>query len=697
MTENRTVPKYSLARLFPLGFNEFWQKLEFKKDLELVIYSYVPATEEREEIKKTLASGGYGWGAYAIIKHFFDRYQYRTFEPHEDDFIAQFKSLCILAVSDIRKKEHLWTQVYKEIDKLLKPLKLVTDTRTSQNYDKTQQLGGQTVNKAKESLNRSEQKQTTSKNTPIFSNVDLTNSQFGGFSRQQQLATQTNEQGQSSSTGNRSHTSTKQNQINKEFYRSNKDANVVITKQDSYELSQAAARIINNFTLTLLDFPAYYKLFDKLWVKMFAPTVVPIIDEITGQRRWVSQAEYEELEAGETPKPKTPEGNEWDETLPYLERLKIYLNKIEKEWKKLPDTSNRKPRIALRLKIAEGAVKAYQKQYLDLPTPELFLQRIKGEIEGYTRVIGYENIIEIVVKYLKSYHFAKKYGTPSPAQLMIMLLGEPGLGKTYISEALAKALGRGYHLIGMNGKPHASLILGTNIENPGAEPGEVLKAIFRREDRASVIVFDEIEKALKEAKEAAGIPTDITVNQVFKDEFFDFPTPTNECIFISTVNRPQDVPGFVADRFAIKVEVLPLAYQQRLEVVRVVLQSELKKLAPALEKIYRKQWEEIYSLFDQEALLKQTLTWTFSIRGAKNNILLKLIPTLISDFLEPEQPLPADLVNYKWDFLQREGKDETCPYAKDVRNEHKQNCMCFIKNLHLAPNWKENMGEKYEF
>jgi ATP-dependent Lon protease len=265
------------------------------------------------------------------------------------------------------------------------------------------------------------------------------------------------------------------------------------------------------------------------------------------------------------------------------------LSKTEKEYNKLPDTSNRKPRIALRLKALEGCLKAYEPKYIELPTPELFLKRIKGEVEGYTRVIGYENIIEIVAKYLKSYHFAKKYGTPPPAQLMIMLLGEPGLGKTYISQAIAKALGRGFHMVGMNGKLNASLITGTNIENPGAEPGEVVKAISRREDRGVVIVFDEIEKAAKECKEAVGIPTDITTNQLFTDTFLDFPTPTNECIFISTVNRPQDVPNFVADRFAIRVEVLPLAYEQRLEVIRVVLQSELKKLEPALLKIYGKK------------------------------------------------------------------------------------------------------------
>ncbi|CAI2194810.1 11317_t:CDS:2, partial [Funneliformis geosporum] len=302
-----------------------------------------------------------------------------------------------------------------------------------------------------------------------------------------------------------------------------------------------------------------------LFIKFFGATVVPIICEKTGRRKWVN------------------------ETLPYLERLKILLSKTEKEYNKLPDTSNRKPRIGKRLEVLEGSVKAYEPEYITLPTPEEFLARIKGEREGYTRVIGYGNIIEIVAKYLKSYHFAKKYGTPTPAQLRIMLLGEPGLGKTYISQVIAKALGRGFHFVGMNGKNAAAYIMGTGIENPGADPGEVLKAIYKRQDRGCVIVFDEIEKAAKECKEACGIPTDITINKIFQDTFLDFPTPVNECIFISTVNRAEDVPSFLADRFSTKIEVLPLAYEQRLEVVRVILQSELKKLSPALEKIYHKK------------------------------------------------------------------------------------------------------------
>jgi hypothetical protein len=39
------------------------------------------------------------------------------------------------------------------VERLLKPLKLKTDTRTSQNYDKTQQIGGKTINTGNESQN----------------------------------------------------------------------------------------------------------------------------------------------------------------------------------------------------------------------------------------------------------------------------------------------------------------------------------------------------------------------------------------------------------------------------------------------------------------------------------------------------------------------------------------------------------------
>jgi hypothetical protein len=105
--------------------------------------------------------------------------------------------------------------------------------------------------------------------------VDLTSGQFGGFSRQQQLSTQSQEQGQGSRTSQRSGSTTKQNHQNKEFMRANKDANVSTVKQEVYELN-SIARLLNNFALCIVDFSKYYPRFNRLFIKMFGATVVPV-------------------------------------------------------------------------------------------------------------------------------------------------------------------------------------------------------------------------------------------------------------------------------------------------------------------------------------------------------------------------------------------------------------------------------------
>ena len=121
VNETRTVPKNSLARLFPLGFPEFWQRTALKQDLETIKYDYIPATTDKEEVWKSLLSG-YGMNAVFIAKYFFDRYQYRTFEPYEDDFMAQFRSNTVYVITEVRRKEWLWQDTFRQIKNWLRPL-----------------------------------------------------------------------------------------------------------------------------------------------------------------------------------------------------------------------------------------------------------------------------------------------------------------------------------------------------------------------------------------------------------------------------------------------------------------------------------------------------------------------------------------------------------------------------------------------
>ena len=170
---------------------------------------------------------------------------------------------------------------------------------------------------------------------------------------------------------------------------------------------------------------------------------------------------------------------------------------------------------------------------------------------------------------------------------MLGLLGDPGLGKSYISQTIGKALGVGYHMVSLNGKKDSSVVYGTNIENPGAEIGEILKGISRNQSQFTLIFFDEIEKAGKEAKDSLGNPTHRTVNKVFRDNFYDFPTSLDNIIYFCALNYIEELPDFIGDRFRM-IEVQPPTYQQRLDILRVNLEGKIKSLDQAFRKIYNK-------------------------------------------------------------------------------------------------------------
>ena len=75
-----------------------------KSRLEAVVYDFIPATLTTEETRKTLMSG-YGMNAVFIAKHYFLKYQYRSFEPYEDDFMAQFTAELVFVIAEIRRTE----------------------------------------------------------------------------------------------------------------------------------------------------------------------------------------------------------------------------------------------------------------------------------------------------------------------------------------------------------------------------------------------------------------------------------------------------------------------------------------------------------------------------------------------------------------------------------------------------------------
>ena len=672
---SKDFPEKSLGRVFP-NFGDF--RKELKTKLGDVILKIVKNIEENEQgIKETdwvkskegltYFNSQFGLGILweFVARNFYYKYRNREYAGEQRDFIDEFTAELAFIVAEIRRKEHVWTQFFLQVDKITKIDR--TEIERISSSDK----GGKTT-------------QGDSSKYQILSK-DLTD--------------KTNQHGKVSSFDQKGSTITT----------THKGTNYV-----------PLGKILGALNNLQIDFSSFYPRFEHLWNHYCSPSLEWVIDKTTGRRKWVTEEEYEEIMEPEKPKPKKlgvdphdvlkeyfRTGN-WEK---YLEALTVYHNENEKEYNKLPDTSNRKPRIAARIKHGNNFLKAYKKEVkrggeFKFITAEEFMARINGEREGFVKVVGYENIIKLVADYLTSWYFWQKWGGEKPQQLMIGLLGDPGLGKTYICQAIGKALEVGYYRISLNGKNSSGVIYGTSIENPGFEMGGIAKAISENKSQFTVVFFDEIEKAGKEAKDAIGEPTDRTGNKEFKDAFYDFITPCNNLLFFCALNYAEELPDFIRDRFTM-ISVEPPTYEQRIEILRALLAGSLKKFEEPFQGIWHKNWEEIYNTFNQEELFKKALTKTMSIRGAKDNI-ASLINTMRVNFLVPEKTLTYDIIDYDWGFKPKEELDVgdkrrgrlPCPHGEEKKQKgtsnklHRRGCKCFVNNLDRVPGWIDNMGDE---
>ncbi len=104
----------------------------------------------------------------------------------------------------------------------------------------------------------------------------------------------------------------------------------------------------------------------------------------------------------------------------------------------------------------------------------------------------FDTILKIVLAAATLSHHLKRPLSVPP----ILLLGEPGLGKTWIAKRLAEVLGQSFHLFAMNAAPSMFTLAGLTTAWRGAGPGRISTALVDGPTASPVCVFDEIDKAI---------------------------------------------------------------------------------------------------------------------------------------------------------------------------------------------------------
>jgi ATP-dependent Lon protease len=134
----------------------------------------------------------------------------------------------------------------------------------------------------------------------------------------------------------------------------------------------------------------------------------------------------------------------------------------------------------------------------------------------------------------------------------ILLLGDPGIGKTHFARRLAKLLGTGYNFIGMSSLTAGWILSGASAQWKNAKPGKVFDALVNGDYANPVIVVDEIDKAGGDSQyDPLGSLYTLLEHDTacdFIDEFAEVPIDASEVVWIATANDARSIPEPILNR-----------------------------------------------------------------------------------------------------------------------------------------------------
>ncbi|BBU28653.1 ATPase [Burkholderia sp. THE68] len=134
----------------------------------------------------------------------------------------------------------------------------------------------------------------------------------------------------------------------------------------------------------------------------------------------------------------------------------------------------------------------------------------------------------------------------------ILLLGEPGIGKTHFAKHLARLLGTSCHYIAMSSLTAGWILSGASSQWRNAKPGKVFDALVNGSYANPVITVDEIDKATGDAQYdplgALYALLEHDTAQTFIDEFAEVPINAGNVVWIATANDARAIPEPLLNR-----------------------------------------------------------------------------------------------------------------------------------------------------
>src|SRR5918996_5932796 len=213
---------------------------------------------------------------------------------------------------------------------------------------------------------------------------------------------------------------------------------------------------------------------------------------------------------------------------------------VEKALQELSPTANE----ALRT-LYEKMVRLGGQRFTVKPSALPAMERLFDELPNFTEVLS--DIRK---------HLALCIDSNDSIELPpLLLLGDPGIGKTHFGRRQAELLSTGFGFVPMSSMTAGWVLSGASSQWKNAKPGKVFDTFVNGDYANPVIVVDELDKASSDGQyDPLGALYELLESKTatrFIDEFVELPIDASGAVWLATANDPARIPEPLLDRLTV--------------------------------------------------------------------------------------------------------------------------------------------------